>query len=120
MAGRGSWLLVAGLVLRGALGAAVVLPECPGGATLAIVVDNLSSVESLSITVDGELSREACRGGSIPALSAYHAEMTCAGYGTATCVVDSGQVAHLRPGLWIHRISVTPSGSTPQVAQEAN
>ena len=88
--------------------------QCPGTATLAVIVDNQSDVQTLDVTVDGELAPDAatCDGDGEVAYGAR--TMTCLGSGRVEC----GQIAGLRPGSWIHRVHVTVPDVPEQVEQQ--
>jgi len=99
--------------LLGLLGvaAAPVLaqPVCPDDATVTVVAENLSAAPTIDVTVDGALVADAatCTGSGA---TSYHAVLTCAGAGTVRC----GRVEALRPGAWVHRITLAVPGSDPQ------
>jgi hypothetical protein len=84
-------------------------PACLDTATLTVVVENRTTETNLEVTVDGELAPDAvaCTGAGD---TTYHAVLTCTGSGAIHC----GQVSGLRPGAWVHRVSLTVPGSATQ------
>src|SRR5256885_16593238 len=95
------------LTLTGAVASAQ--PVCPGTATLTVFVENLSGTPTIAVELDGELAADAatCAGSGA---TSYRETMTC----TGSCVVRCGQLAALQPGTWVHRLSVTGTGSATQ------
>src|SRR5262249_4646175 len=90
--------------------AAAVAPPCPGTATVTVFVANLSDADAIDVTLDGQLATDAvtCNGAGDVAYEGRH--LHCEGHGTLRC----GELAGLRPGLWVHRLSVSVPGSDPQ------
>lgn len=91
-----------------AAGAAGAAP-CPSTASLAVVADNESAQVGVTVTVAGRLidTTSSCDGGA----TTYDATFECAGTGQVRC----GRLTGLRPGAWIHEISLQVAGSQPQI-----
>lgn len=83
---------------------------CPGTASLALDVDNLAADATVTLTLDGELldPSATCDGSGE---TTYSTTVECTG---GTCAILDG----LRPGAWVHRISVQVAGSDRQVQSQ--
>ncbi|MCW5892299.1 MAG: right-handed parallel beta-helix repeat-containing protein [bacterium] len=84
-------------------------PDCPATASLAIYADNASADGTVTMTVTGELLAPAATCAGTGATS-YERTVHCSGAGLAGCGVVSG----LRPGAWVHRVTVVVTGSAAQ------
>ncbi len=84
-------------------------PTCLDTATLTVFVLNLTNAPALHVTVDGDVASDGvpCDGAGV---TGYHDVLTCTGSGLVRC----GQESDLRPGLWVHRLSLTVPGSPTQ------
>jgi hypothetical protein len=96
---------VAPLLLFGMVSLAEASSFSP--AALQVMADNLSGV-AVEITVTGTLAPDAVTMADA-GVTSYSEQFTCAA-GTGVC----GIVPDLRPGAWIHRLSVDVPGSDPQ------
>jgi hypothetical protein len=98
-----------GLALLLASVPASAQPTCLDTATVTVFVRNLSTTSVLQVAVEGEVAPDGvpCEGA---AASHYQEVLTCTGSGLVRC----GQVSGLRPGSWVHRLSLTVPGSAPQ------
>lgn len=97
---RGALLLLFGMV-------ALAEASSFGPATLQVRTGN-SSAGAVQITVSGTLAPDAVTLADEGATT-YSEQFTCAA-GVSLC----GTVPNLRPGAWIHRLSVSVPGSDPQ------
>jgi hypothetical protein len=84
-------------------------PACPAPASVVVFADNTSADANVNLIVEGELRDAAATCDGAGAV-AYSATFACHGSGVVRC----GTLAGLRPGGWIHRVSVTVGGSAPQ------
>jgi len=76
---------------------------CPGGAELAIEIDNQTGTSPVSVGLTGMRLTQDCV--TTVAAKTYRFTTQCAGTGVVTCA----QLANLAPGFWLHSISVTVS-----------
>ncbi len=82
-------------------------PPCPGTATLTVFADNPTSAP-IDISVTGRLVADAATCAGAGELT-YSEPLTCPA-GSGSC----GSIPNLRPGAWIHPLSVQLSGADAQ------
>jgi hypothetical protein len=90
------------------------LPFCGFTASVAVWVVNETDQPSVQITVDGALAAGAVTcGGGAAFHETYSQPMTCTGTGLVSC----GTITGLRPGAWVHRITVQAPATGQQQAR---
>lgn len=76
------------------------LPACPrDGASLAIVADNRSGMDTAAVDLTGQVDEPSCRSRTL--VGSYSVEADCANDPNAPCSVIDGLI----PGVWRHRFS---------------
>jgi hypothetical protein len=103
---RGATFLL-GIALAGVV--AMARAACPPPATVTVIARNGSGVSPATLTLDGERVADdtSCSGSGA---TTYHLQLDCTGSGDVRC----GLIEGLRPGSWIHRLTLTVPDSDPQ------